>query len=50
MLYSEKLSFPEAQKCLNFFCDSLQRIQWKFMSMDLVLRGIMFSLVTPTYV
>ena len=34
---------------LNCFCDSLQRSQWKFMSMDVVLRGMMVLLVTPTY-
>ena len=50
MLYSERLSFPAAQKYLNCCCNSLQRNQCNFMSMDLVLRGIMVLLVTPTAV
>ena len=39
-----------AQKYLNCCCDSLQQSQWNFMPMDLVLRGMMVSLVTPTAV
>ena len=35
---------------LNCCCDSLQRSQWNFMSMELVLRLTMVSLVTPTAV
>ena len=34
----------------GFFCDSLQRNEWKFISMYLVLREMMVSLVTPTAV
>ena len=43
-----RLSFPATQKYLNFFCDYLQQSQRNFMSMDLVLRGMMVSLVTPS--
>ena len=50
VLKSARLSFPAAQKYLNCCCNFLQRSQWNFMSMDLVLRGIMVSLVTPTAV
>ena len=39
-----------AQKCLNCFCGSLQQSQCNFMSIDLVLRGIMVLLVTPAAV
>ena len=50
VLYSERLRFPADQKYLNCCCDSLQRSQWNFMSMDLVLHEMMVSLVTPNSV
>ena len=37
-----------AQKYLHCCCDSLDQSQWNFMFMDLVLHGMIVSLVTPT--